>query len=241
MPPKESSRKWKKWLELFLLALALAGLALFLRCDFWRISRVDCRDNGAACSADLWVELTSESLGKNILFLSVNKFSQKISRNHPEYFQIKIKKRLPNKLLFEMVVRRAVVALKQSNGDYYLADEEGVVLEKTDKIVGYPQIFLDQEVGLVIKEKIQDEPILKLIEIINQCRLRLLEPKEAKKISSRAAEINFQEGFQVLFSIEKNFSEQLDTLQFILDRTKIEGKKLKSIDLRFEKPIVEDK
>lgn len=42
----------------------------------------------------------------------------------------------------------------------------------------------------------------------------------------------------VLFSKEKEYSNQVASLQFILSRSKIEGKIPQKIDLRFDKPVL---
>lgn len=43
----------------------------------------------------------------------------------------------------------------------------------------------------------------------------------------------------VSISAQKNISSQISSLQLILSRLTIEGKKFKSLDLRFDKPIIE--
>lgn len=45
-------------------------------------------------------------------------------------------------------------------------------------------------------------------------------------------------GTRILFSKDKEFDVQVDALQIILSRLKIEGKQVSSIDLRFDRPIV---
>lgn len=49
---------------------------------------------------------------------------------------------------------------------------------------------------------------------------------------------SFSAGPTVLFSASKDLRGQVASLQFILSRTKIEGKIPLKIDLRFEKPIL---
>lgn len=46
------------------------------------------------------------------------------------------------------------------------------------------------------------------------------------------------EGPEVLFSLNNDFALQVDSLQIILSRLKIEGKKVKRIDFRYERPVV---
>lgn len=59
-----------------------------------------------------------------------------------------------------------------------------------------------------------------------------------KPISSQEIEIDLKNGPQVIVSSQKDIRAQLDSLQLILLRAKIEGKKIKRVDLRFNKPVV---
>lgn len=49
---------------------------------------------------------------------------------------------------------------------------------------------------------------------------------------------NLSEGGQIIFSREKDFNLQINSLEMILSRLKQEGKKVKKVDFRFDKPIV---
>lgn len=49
---------------------------------------------------------------------------------------------------------------------------------------------------------------------------------------------NLSEGGEVIFSFEKDFNLQISSLEMILSRLKQEGKKVKKVDFRFDKPIV---
>lgn len=46
------------------------------------------------------------------------------------------------------------------------------------------------------------------------------------------------DGEEFWFSVNKEFTPQVDSLQIILARLKIEGKKIKKVDLRYERPVV---
>lgn len=45
-------------------------------------------------------------------------------------------------------------------------------------------------------------------------------------------------GGSVIFSLKKDLSSQITSLQLILSRLTIEGKKLKTLDFRFDNPVV---
>jgi len=51
--------------------------------------------------------------------------------------------------------------------------------------------------------------------------------------------VTLKDGGLVIFSLKKGLSEQMSSLQLILSRLTIEGKRLKKLDFRFDKPIIE--
>lgn len=214
------------------------GVVFWAKSDFWAIRRVDCHLNGNPCSQNLWAELMNETLGKSIFLLSSSRLSWQIKQTHPEFFQVKIVKQLPNGLLFEIEERKAVIAIGKEGGDYYLADKDGVLLEKVKEIPNLPLVLVVNEINQAIGEKIQDEMVLKEIQILSESKLRLLQPKSAQAVSARVIEIRFKDDLKVLFSAQKGTGEQLDSLQFILEQAKIKGERPKHIDLRFDKPVI---
>lgn len=50
--------------------------------------------------------------------------------------------------------------------------------------------------------------------------------------------VNLSEGGQVLLSSSKEMAPQISSLQLILKRLTIEGKRIKKLDFRFEKPVL---
>ena len=58
------------------------------------------------------------------------------------------------------------------------------------------------------------------------------------KSSDESFEATLLGNLLVLFSKEKEYASQVASLQFILSRSKIEGKIPQKIDLRFDKPVL---
>jgi len=50
--------------------------------------------------------------------------------------------------------------------------------------------------------------------------------------------VNLKDGEQVIFSGKKNLDIQVSSLQLMLTRLKIEGKKFKILDFRYDNPVV---
>jgi len=62
---------------------------------------------------------------------------------------------------------------------------------------------------------------------------------DVKVASDSSYIITLKDGSEVDFSSKKSTSSQISSLQLILSRLTIEGKKFKKLDLRFDKPIIE--
>jgi len=73
--------------------------------------------------------------------------------------------------------------------------------------------------------------------LFRELQLADLKPQKIKEENNQA-EIILEEAILAVFTLEKPVSSQVASLQMILNRFKIEGKKPKKVDLRFEKPIV---
>lgn len=61
---------------------------------------------------------------------------------------------------------------------------------------------------------------------------------EVKSSTGSSILVTLVNGGTVLFSSKKSFKEQVSSLQPILSRLTIEGKRFKNLDLRFDKPSV---
>lgn len=181
----------------------------------------------------------AEVSGKNILFYSPAGLSEKLRLKHPEIFSLTIRKKWPQTMQFRVEIRKGSLLI-QKEGDFFLVDEEGMVLRE-EKPDGLAVIEVGPEVSLVMGQKIAETTVLNSIIILTQSRYRLLPPLSAKFISSQDLEVKYQSGLLVLFSTAKEIKNQLDSLQLILERTKIEGERLERVDLRFDKPVVTEK
>ena len=257
MQPKKLLMNWKKLFKILIFILFLAFLFLWLRSGFWKVKEVKCQFNQLNCNQEIEKKLEELSVGENVLFFPSTKIIKKIKENYPQISLVKIKKQIPQRIFFEMTSRKPVVAFSNelfseneadssdleepqfvSSGDYYLVDDQGMVIQKIEEKQNFPLILLKKDFQLNIGQQISQPEILKAIEIVSGMRLRLLEPKVALPLSLREIKVWLEGGLLTNFNGEKDIQVQLDSLQFIYSRSKIEGKKIKKIDLRFEKPVV---
>ncbi len=259
---KKLPTNWKKWFKLLGFLLLLLVLFWWLKSDFWLIKKVECQFDGDGCPIEILNKANSLSLRKNILFLPKSKIKGALKREYPQIYFVEIKRKLPQALVFNLSSRKVVAALavelfldtdsestesakeKESetnlSGVFYLVDEQGVVLEKANEAKGLPLILINYDPGLNFGDQIKEDKIIKTIEILLGLKLRLIEPRIARVTSFKKIEVWLDNNLLVLFNLEleKGIDEQLDSLQLISSRAKIEGKQIKKIDLRFNKPVI---
>ncbi|MFC1727688.1 cell division protein FtsQ/DivIB [Patescibacteria group bacterium] len=236
MRPKELSGKLKT-LSSFSLGLFLLGLGIFvLKDDLWQVKKIECSFNEAPCSMSLWAELMNLAGQKNILLLRSAKFSSSFRQKHPNLSQVVISKKFPSTLVITLQEKKPVVAIKQGD-QYLLVDQSGLVLKVSQDTTGLPVYLIESENQFSLGERVLDEVDLKVIEVLSGSLWRLLEPETAR-INLSVVEVTYKGGLIVLFSVDKEATLQLDSLQFILSRLKIEGRQPRNIDLRFDKPVL---
>lgn len=211
----------------------------FGQSDFWRVRNIVCQAVEEDCPSQIWQTAVDLTFNKNIIFLPTQKISEEILRKNPILKEIKIKKKLPAKLILEIKKRQALVVLSSepSGEDFYVIDEEGVVLAK-EKKTDLPLIFFSPIGKWEIGQRVEEEKIQQTVDILTKLRLNLFKPKSAKIISPYSLEVWLNEGFLVVFSLKKEGENQVGSLQTIFSRSKIEGRVIKKIDLRFDKPVV---
>jgi len=232
--------RWKKWFKL-LAFLSLSTLLFFwLRSDFWTVKKINCRLDNQDCPADLWHKLAAFSLQKNLLFFPSEKLKEEIKQGFPQTGDLKIKKRIFNTLSFELQSKKPVAALSvESSGSlFYWLDEEGIVLSKTDKNNGLPLILIKNDPVLEVGQSFQYGGSQAIMSLVIGLKMHLVESKTLRLVSPREIEVWLEDETLILFNSEKDMENQLDSLQLILSRAKIEGKTIKKIDLRFDKPVI---
>ncbi|PJC28069.1 hypothetical protein CO054_02180 [Candidatus Shapirobacteria bacterium CG_4_9_14_0_2_um_filter_39_11] len=228
--------RWKKLVKIGVLILGVMVVVLVFRLDLLKVQQISCQINDTNCPGEIWTDLMALSLGKNIFSFPIESISLQIKNSYPQIDKIKIKKNLPSRVDFNLTSRQPQVAI--SGEKFHLVDFQGVVIEKSETSGEYPLIFLEPEMNLKVGEKFNQKEVLETIEAIVGLRLRLIEPKLAKIISFSSVDIWLKDDTQLIISLKKEISSQLDSLQLIYQRAKIEGKKLKQIDVRFDKPII---
>ncbi len=119
-----------------------------------------------------------------------------------------------------------------SQSSYFVADKTGLIFTETTDI--NQPILLVEGVDLKLGEKIKTLNFYK-IQIISS-KLKELLGFNLMKLDGQMVLIDATP--KIAFSIERDEMIQLGSLQLLLQKAKIDGREIKSVDLRFNKPIV---
>lgn len=116
----------------------------------------------------------------------------------------------------------------------------GMALILVLAIVGVYGIFKNVDVGNFYKQEViapvpLNDPLKELTDELSKKNI----PVNFPLVATNAAVLaRMSDGGEVLFSLHKDFATQVDSLQIILSRLKMEGKKIKKIDFRYDRPTV---
>lgn len=226
------------------IVIILAAISLFIgiiflyKSSFFRISIIDCKKNNFPCKKELSF---FEELRGNIIFLAkTTKLAKQLEEQLLTIREIKIKKQLPNKVFIEIIPRTKFVSITNDEENWYIVDSDyfiyQLVFEKPNDI---PLIKLkDKSHKLYLGQQVNNNQILRAIELIRAIENSYLSYREIIVAESRTINLQLDDSLIASFSAAKNIQTQVDSLQFILRQSKIEGKTPAFIDLRFDKPVI---
>ncbi len=203
----------------------------------------------------------SQIKGQNIFIINSADIEKKIKEKYLCVRDIKLLKKLPDRIQIIVSGRAPVAALislgleetSQSaildirfmatastipiNSTQLLVDSEGVIYSQTSENSNIPKIYFWAS-NLKLGKKLEDNIIKKSLTILDKLKEFRVTVKDAKIISQKNLVVETKENLVLGFLLTGNIDIQLASLQLILEEAKIKDVKMESIDLRFEKPVV---
>lgn len=245
--PKIAS-KLKLYVFLFILAGAIVT-GLFYLSDFFSIKSIEVVSE---LPADKIIGINTLK-NKNIFFLSVKESEEALLSQNPGVAHISIQKHYPNSLII-LIRPTAPLAYLRLNGGYALLDDNSKIVAKTKTpekplpLINFYQLFdfAQMRIGetLIYKEMVAAIYLLKSAQDLN-LRVESIDINGLSMIvfnvknPARGGESHPTDmPVTILFSGEKNKDKQAFELETIIKRFKIEAKEFKTLDFRFDKPVV---
>lgn len=177
---------------------------------------------------------------KNIIFLSTDLLERDLLFKNPQLKKVTAIKLFPRTIRIELDFQRALANLEVSGG-FLTLSEDGRIMNKNSKIYGaFPSIQYYQKYELSSYD-LGQYVSLKDITVTLTFLKKLAElNNKVEKVDINGPHMivfNVQKK-SIIFSADKDLGKQLYQLETLIHQFTIEGKEFKSLDLRFDKPIV---
>ena len=185
--------------------------------------------------------LANRLKNKNLLFLSEKEEEKKIKNNYPYVEEVFIKKSFPDKIFVQIKFYSPMAVIKNSQGFFILSSDGRILQTVREKRVLLPTInyyqlinslvyktgdwldFYDLKVSLKLIKKMEDLNLkINTVDIENQDMILF----------------NLNDNQEIVFTSKKEVEKQFFPIPIILRQLKVEGRKFKRIDVRFDKPII---
>ncbi len=173
-------------------------------------------------------------VGKNIILVQNKKIIQTIKEKHACLKNLKIKKVLPSTLHLEVEVSQPVVRLENSS---LILTEEGIVLEGGDTL-SLPTLYTGKDLQLGPDQKVTDSGVIFALSVALNLSKSDFSLSNLRMIDGGSLAAYNQQDLVAIFSSNKDVDRQVDSLQLVLSKAKIDGTKIAKIDLRFDKPVI---
>jgi len=216
----------------FIILIALIA-ALFV--DFTKAKTIALKGDESCLSR---AKLESYNLDKkNLLILNINKLSKNLKTDFSCIDQVEIIKDLPDSLIINFSANPDLVKIEGTN---LIIQKDGKTKEKVNE-VNLPTIFLPSQSSYQKEQTVQDPIILAALEIVQFLTKSDFTLQNIRFTEGNDIAIYDTRGTVALFSPTKEASSQVDSLQSILSKAKINELKIAKIDLRFDKPVIVNK
>ena len=171
---------------------------------------------------------------KNLLFISKRKLENTLKSQFVCIGNIEVGKKFPSKLEIKITVKEPVVKIE---GTMFMLTEDGQVTEGISQ-KDNPIIFLPPEIKVVLGQKISDPTAIFAIQATSKLLKSDFLPVNVRIVGNDEVAIYNQQGQLAVFSSKKGVDRQIDSLQQVISKAKIESAKIAKIDLRFDKPVI---
>jgi DNA gyrase/topoisomerase IV subunit A len=180
---------------------------------------------------------------KNINLVNLGQINKIILATFPEIAKVSSVKNYPQKLAFN-IEERTPSAIFEQNGNWFFADNEGIVFEKTDEKVASSSDFAIIRNSLLSEElKLGDgiaekETISRIMDLQSKMRYDLKIPvKELAIVSQERLNAKTAEGWDAYFDLQGDLDWQFTKLKTVLEKRIPPEKRgnLIYIDLRFDR------
>ena len=222
-----------KFLPILFIVLVVS---ILIYAQIFKIKKINFKDdNNCINSQVLNKELGIN--GKNLIVFNTNSLINKIKENYSCVDQVKVSKKYPNFIDIEIQTKEPIVLVE---GTQLTLREDGLISEQ-GSLKNLPKIFLPETIKAQAGAKIENPQVSFALKTTRELLKSDFTPTAIRILKPPDIAIYDSKGTIVLFSQEKAVDIQVDSLQSVFAKAKIDPTKIAKIDLRFENPVVTTK
>lgn len=232
---------YKKYLNkkniFIVLLLVIVSIVLYLFLPIFNVKKIIILGN-TSLKPDEIHQYTTQNIKKNTFLVDKKKMELDFLKS-PYINTIKIKSKFPNKLIINIIERKAIASIKFSGG-FAIVDDSGVVLETTSDILKVKKPIVS---GITIKELIVGEELLNQNDKI-KLGMEIISNIKSAKILNNISLVDISnveniymvtpQGINVLIGEGKNLNEKMIVLEKILLNLHERGKTSGYVDMRYD-------
>ncbi len=203
---------------------------------FLKINNVKFKDENN-CLTSQSTDKDLNIIGNNIITLNSNALVKNIKEKYSCTDQAKIKKSYPNTIEIEILTKEPVAKIE---GTKFTIRDDGYVGEQYNK-KDLPKIFLPETIKAQFGTKITDSLVSFALKTTSELQKSDFTPTSIRILNPPDIAIYDSKGTIILFTQNKEAEIQVDSLQSVFAKAKIDPTKIAKIDLRFEKPVITTK
>ncbi len=180
------------------------------------------------------IEATNNILGKNIFLINAREVQENLKKENSCLDSISLNKKLPSKLAVEV---KAKVPVAKIDGTDLLATADGLVIKQQAQTT-IPTIYLPGNIKASQDARFTQNNVLSALGITAALLKSDFTPASIRIVGPEDIAVYSTNETVALFTTRMSTSGQVDSLQSILTKAKIDAAKIAKIDLRFDKPII---
>lgn len=216
--------------------LLLGSLIYFLLSDYFKITQISCEKENFVCPDNEKI-IFNNFLGQNIILLDPQRTIDQLKTKYSKIAQITVIKKVPHTLVIKISERKPEAVVTKDEKQWFLIDETGYIYQTiNNQPKDLPLIYLNLPSKLEIG-KSEEQIVNQSMTLIASLKDNFVHPQKII-IYPQNFTLYLSEGIIATISAEKEVKKQVDSLQFILRQSKIDGDLPSTIDLRFDKPVV---
>lgn len=215
------------------LLLVAAFIYLFVYSPVFKIKTLTL--NGEFACVDKQ-ELQESLNGLNIFLTAPDTLESKIKGKYACIKKVKVQKKFPQTLYAEVSV--ADIAAKIADTELFVTTEGEVIRANVEN---KPLLYIAKENVLKESEFIKDDLILYTVKLASLLSKSDFSPESIRILSPTEITAYNRSSAVAIFTSKKEGGKQIDSLQYVLAKAKIDASKIAKIDLRFDKPIIVNK